>query len=98
MSDADQRVVPVEILGQRYPVRSALDEEYVAELASYVDGKIRTAAEAAPSSDLVRVAVLAALNIADEFFRARDVEQDWQRQLAERVSRVERLVDGALQP
>jgi cell division protein ZapA len=98
MSEADQRVVPVEILGQRYPIRSTLDEEYVAELASYVDGKIRTAADASPSSDLVRVAVLAALNIADEFFRARDVEHDWQRQLAERVSRVERLLDGALQP
>jgi cell division protein ZapA len=98
MSEADQRVVPVEILGQRYPIRSALDEEYVAELASYVDGKIRTAADTSPSSDLVRVAVLAALNIADEFFRARDVEHDWQRQLAERVSRVERLLDGALQP
>jgi cell division protein ZapA len=97
MSEADQRVVPVEILGQRYPIRSTLDEEYVAELASYVDGKIRTAADASPSSDLVRVAVLAALNIADEFFRARDVEHDWQRQLAERVSRVERLLDGALQ-
>ncbi len=98
MSEGDLRVVPVEILGQRYPIRSALDEEYVAELASYVDGKIRTAAEASPSSDLVRVAVLAALNIADEFFRARDVGHHWQRQLAERVSRVERLLDGALQP
>jgi cell division protein ZapA len=97
MSDADVRVVPVEILGQRYPIKSALDDHYVAELASYVDEKIRSVAEATPSSDLVRVAVLAALNIADEFFRARDVERHWQRQLAERVARVEHLLDGALQ-
>ena len=55
----------------------------MAELASYVDEKIRSAAEATPTSDMVRVAVLAALNIADEFFRGRDVERDWQRQLAD---------------
>jgi cell division protein ZapA len=97
MSDADVRVVPVEILGQRYPIKSALDETYVAELASYVDEKIRTAADATPQSDVVRVAVLAALNIADEFFRAREVERSWQRQLADRVARVERLIDGALE-
>ena len=97
MSDADVRVVPVEILGQRYPIKSALDETYVAELASYVDEKIRTAAEATPQSDVVRVAVLAALNIADEFLRAREVERSWQRQLTDRVARVERLIDGALE-
>jgi cell division protein ZapA len=96
MADPDVRVIPVEILGQRYPIRSALDEEYVAELASYVDGKIRTASDATPSGDLVRVAVLAALNIADEFFRARDTERQWHRQLTERVARVEHLLDGAL--
>ncbi len=97
MSDPDLRVIPVEILGQRYPIRSALDDAYVAELASYVDGKIRTAADATPSGDLVRVAVLAALNIADEYFRARDTERQWHRQLAERTARVEHLLDGALQ-
>jgi len=96
MTDADVRVVPVEILGQRYPIRSALDETYVAELASYVDGKIRSAAEATPSSDMVRVAVLAALNIADEFFRARETERSWHRVLSERVARVEHLLDDAL--
>jgi len=96
MTDADVRVVPVEILGQRYPIRSALDEAYVAELASYVDEKIRSAAEATPSSDTVRVAVLAALNIADEYFRARRTEQGWHQVLAERVARIERLLDDTL--
>ncbi|MBE3073227.1 MAG: cell division protein ZapA, partial [Acidobacteria bacterium] len=58
MPDADDRVVPVEILGQRYPIRSALDDTYVTELATYVDNKIRSAAEATPTSDMVRVACL----------------------------------------
>jgi cell division protein ZapA len=96
MSDAPMHVVPVEILGQKFPIRSALDESYVTDLASYVDEKIRSAAEATPASDTVRVAVLAALNIADEFFRCRNAQQEWQRQLNERVARVERLLETTL--
>ena len=65
-------VVTVEIAGQRYPIRSALDERYVAELAAYVDQKMRAASDAAPASDMLGLAVLVALNIADEYFRARD--------------------------
>ena len=45
------RVIPVEIHGQRYPIRSTLDPEYVARLAAYVDEKIRAAADATPTSD-----------------------------------------------
>jgi cell division protein ZapA (FtsZ GTPase activity inhibitor) len=59
-------VITVEIAGQRYPIRSTLDERYVTELAAYVDQKMRTAADSAPSSDMLGLAVLVALNIADE--------------------------------
>jgi cell division protein ZapA len=65
-------VVTVEIGGQRYPIRSVLDERYVTELAAYVDQKMRAASDAAPTSDLLGLAVLVALNIADEYFRERD--------------------------
>ena len=58
--------------GQRYPIRSALDPEYVARLAAYVDEKMRAAADSTPTGDSLRLAVLAALNIADELFRCRD--------------------------
>ena len=72
-------VVTVEIAGQRYPIRSALDERYVAELAAYVDQKMRAASDAAPASDMLGLAVLVALNIADEYFRARDQQSIAQR-------------------
>ena len=64
------RIVTVEIHGQRYPIRSSLDPAYVAELAAYVDEKMRLALRESPSGDTLKVAVLAALNIADEYFRA----------------------------
>jgi len=95
MSDAG-RVLPVEIHGQRYPIRSSLEPEYVARLASYVDEKMRGAADATPSSDSVRLAVLAALNIADELFRCRDATNARDGQLAERAGELERLLDRVL--
>jgi cell division protein ZapA len=90
------RVIPVEIHGQRYPIRSTLDPEYVSRLAAYVDEKIRTAAETAPTGDSVRLAVLAALNIADELFRCRDVTDARDGELAERAGELERLLDRVL--
>jgi cell division protein ZapA len=89
-------VVTVEIGGQRYPIRSALDERYVTELAAYVDQKMRAASDAAPTSDLLGLAVLAALNIADEFFRQRDQQSASSDDLHERAIRLERIVDEAL--
>jgi len=88
-------VVTVEIAGQRYPIRSSLDERYVAELAAYVDQKMRAAADAAPTSDVLGLAVLVALNVADELFRARD-QQTATGELNERAMRLERLVDDVL--
>src|SRR5713101_4065112 len=90
------RVVPVEIHGQRYPIRSVLDPEYVARLALYVDEKIRAAADTTPTGDSLRLAVIAALNIADELFRCRDVTQARAGELAERAGELERLLDRVL--
>lgn len=90
------RVVTVEIAGQRYPIRSSLDERYVAELSAYVEQKLRAAAEAAPSSDTLGLAVLVALNITDEYFRARDQRISVSGDFAERTLRLERIVDDAL--
>ena len=89
-------VVTVEIAGQRYPIRSTLDAAYVAELAAYVDQKMRAASDAAPASDMLGLAVLVALNIADEYFRQRDQQSVSSDDLHERTIRLERLVDEAL--
>jgi len=93
---ADEEVIPVEIRGLRYPIRSALDPQYVARLASYVDEKMRAAAESAPTGDMVRLAVLAALNVADELFRCRDVNKARDGELAERAGELEKMLDRIL--
>ena len=95
---SEPSVVSVEIRGQRYPIRSSLDAQYVSGLASYVDEKMRAAAESTPAGDSLRLAVLAALNIADELFRCQDAQQARRGALAERTQALERLVDAALAP
>ena len=94
--DPQSRVVSVEIHGQQYPIRSGLDPAYVAELASYVDAKIRAASRETPAGDTLKLAVLAALNIADECFRARDEQQRRAASLANRAEELERMLDLAL--
>jgi|SRR5581483_9983430 len=93
---SEGKVIPVEIAGQRYPIRSSLDPEYVARLAQYVDEKMRVAAESTPTGDSLRLAVLAALNIADELFRCNDTNQARTGELAERAGELERLLDRVL--
>lgn len=95
---SEPRVVHVQVHGQRYPIRTTLEPKYVQELASYVDRKMALAAEASPSSDMLGLAVLTALNIADEFFRIRDAQRDEAGSIAERTLALERLVDEALAP
>jgi cell division protein ZapA len=91
-----QRVVTVEINGLRYPIRSHLDAAYIAELAAYVDQKMSAAQRECPSGETLKIAVLAALNIADECFRARDEDASRRRDLSARTGELERVLDLAL--
>lgn len=93
---AETRVVTVEIAGQRYPIRSGLERAYVAELAAYVDAKMRLAVKETATGDSLKVAVLAALNIADELFRARQSGDGDREQWVARAADLERLLDDAL--
>jgi cell division protein ZapA len=90
------RIIPVEIHGQRYPIKSSLDQEYVARLARYVDDRMRVAADSTPTGDSLRLAILAALNIADELFRCKEHDRVRHGELAERAGEIERLLDRLL--
>lgn len=89
-------VVMVDIQGMRYPVRSALDPSYVTQLARYVDEKMSAAGQAVPIGESTKLAVLAALNIADECFRGRDGEARAAEDLLDRAVELERLIDDVL--
>ncbi len=66
MSQANGNSIRVEIFDQAYNLRGS-DADYILKLAEYVDLKMRAVAEQTATVDSARLAVLAALNIADEY-------------------------------
>ena len=74
--DAKNDSITVEIFGQTYSVRGEGDPDYLAELARFVDTRMREVAAQVATVDPAKIAILAALNIADEFSRFRRQRQD----------------------
>ena len=75
----------VEIFGQTFTVTSEDDEQYVRELASYVDQRMRQIEGSTKTAVPLRVAIMAALSIADECYKANQRETEIQKE-AERLS------------
>ena len=67
----DARSVTVQILGHDYRIRSTEDSDFVRQVARHVDELMRRISENMTSGSKTSVAVLAALNIAEELFRER---------------------------
>ncbi len=67
-----KKALDVEILGQKFTISSDAEEAYMLEVAGYVDGKMQELMQASRPVAKTNVAMLAALNIADEFHRLKD--------------------------
>ncbi len=90
------KATTVEILGREYRIRSADDEAYVREVARYVDAKLREVSQGStlPPSD--RVAILAAMNIADELFQARRAANDEMSTIEKKTQSLISLLDESM--
>lgn len=64
------KIIEIEIFRQKYKIRVKGDEDerYISLLTSYVDQKMHEVAVKSKSADLLKIAVLTALNIADDYF------------------------------
>jgi cell division protein ZapA len=85
----------VEIFGQTYNVRGEGDPDYLSELARFVDSRMRDVAAQVATVDPMKIAILTALNIADEFSRYRKQRESavgtWiekTEEMSERLSRI----------
>jgi cell division protein ZapA len=67
--------VEIEIYGQSYTITGEADEQYVAKLARYVDGKMRELAKTTKNLPATKLALLAAVNITHELFELRQDKQ-----------------------
>jgi cell division protein ZapA (FtsZ GTPase activity inhibitor) len=67
---AEQQLVEIEVFGQRFALRSEKSADDVQQIAAYVDRQFQRAAAHAQTAVLLRVAIMAALTIADEYHSA----------------------------
>jgi cell division protein ZapA len=88
--------VKVQIFGQTYSIRGELEEEYVQRLAKSVDEKMQAIADATGIVDTQKLAVLAALAIADELHSLKKELTEEEELLREQAERCLTLVERAL--
>ena len=88
--------VRVEIFDQTYNLRGS-DPEYIQKLADYVDEKMRVVAEQTATVDSLRLAVLAALNIADEYHILKRKYDDISGDFDQRARELSGALDQALE-
>jgi len=75
MAHSDKRKVSVMIFGEPYVVLGTDDPRYIERLAALVDKKMRLIAQRNPRLTTTKVAVLTALNMADEFSKVKEEQQ-----------------------
>src|SRR3954452_5557454 len=95
-ADNSEQTIRVEIYNQTYSIRSDGDNDYILELAEYVDRKMREISSGTLTVDSLKVAILAALHIADEYYQLRHGQAQVDAQLATRSSECSEMLDKLL--
>lgn len=93
---ASSPTIKVEIYDQAYTVRSDGDPEYLKQLAEYVDQRMREISSGTLTVDSRKVAILAALYIADELHQLRKLHEQADDQLATRSAECSEMLDRLL--
>jgi cell division protein ZapA len=95
-SEQAAQSIRVEIYNQTYNIRSDGDNEYIMRLAEYVDSKMREISSGTLTVDSLKVAILAALHIADEFHQLKRTQEQSDAQLASRSAECAEMLDRVL--
>jgi cell division protein ZapA len=86
---------PVEIFGEVYHVRGSDENGHLQELADLVDRKMREVAQHV-TGDTARIAILAALNLADELFQIQSQQEGERVEIREKVAALTEELSQAL--
>ena len=88
--------IRVEIYNQTYNIRSDGDTEYIIQLAEFVDSRMREISSGTLTVDSLKVAILAALHVADELHRLKHLHEQADAQLATRSAECAEMLDRLL--
>lgn len=83
----------VEIYGERFTLKSNLEESHLKAVASYVDKKINDIKTATGVVSTSRVAILAALNIAEELFQLKEQKENIENIVSDKSSHLLSLIE-----
>lgn len=83
----------VRILGQDLSVVSDSGDEHVANVVGYVNEKVQAAGKSVANRDALNIAILAALNIADEYLQMAGTKENIYSQLENRSERLIHLIN-----
>jgi cell division protein ZapA len=81
--------IKVEIFGTEYRIKGDANAEYIRKVAGLVDEKMRQIADASMTGSVAKIAILAAVNIADELFKERQARTSAMEKLADRLKDIE---------
>ena len=93
----EKNVVRVEIFGTGYSIRGEENQEYIREVASYVDARMREINKRLPVASLAKVAVLASLNLADELFKLRRQNKRLTEEIGKRAKTLSKELETCLE-
>jgi cell division protein ZapA len=87
-----KRNIEVEIFGQRYSIKSEFSEEQVKQVAAYVDDKMQEVAENTKSVDSLHIAILTALNIAQQYLQEKINKEQLLQRIQDKADRLEEFI------
>ena len=91
------KTIEVEVYGQRFSLQGEADENYFHELAQYVDGQMRMLSKNTTTGTPMKLAILTAINIADQLFqqerRGQAGEAEIERRAQEILENIEHQLD-----
>ena len=95
---SNDNFVKVSIYGQEYTIKAPADATYIKNIAEYVDQKMREIQEELNTPQVpAKVAIFAAMNIADEFFAIKRDNDKMKNTLEGKVSSLMEVVEEEIQ-
>ena len=88
-----KKTTEISIMGQKFMIKSDSNDDYVHRIADFVDQKITEVMHSTKSVASLNVAILAAMNIADEYFKCKTTQDDKFEAVEKKIKDMIELVD-----
>lgn len=94
MNNSNGSAIKLTIFGTEYPIKGDTDVEYIKKIAGYVNQKMYEVEQNTSAKSSLKVAILAALNIADELFHERSEKEDLIKIYEEKLRHLSELIEN----